>query len=641
MKVFQTIYTSAVTTLENRQGLGRVFCSKDLPEPIREKIAHYEYDSDAGGSPIYCFERLDCSGEKWLLLNKAVPAVDYTGRTSCVSHTLAFRQADLLAMLESWTGPIPTVFEFAKNFKWTTTWQGDPKWETEAEILTLQKAFESVRPTGQIADQDRSPAPLLVFNCGEDGIPKPKCGAWKFSVQTPDEILDQFNRVWLCVDPWSGTRKYGNHLGEPDMGRVSSWDCTFATNLRNNSPTPYEWVVLSPKVPQMPSRETLEPASWGALGVDEIKAKTAANGMPNLLVERIQEGAENWAQRRLREILEELGKTYSKQIENSNQESGRKAQIALRQMKDEVAKDEAKFEEALASEWVVFGPAKQETLTSLEADLRRNRENASRNSGGLLLEYEEKTAQIRALMRFQASVAQDAPGAIRLFDEEFGEFDRLRKQWQEQAPWAHLYEFAKECEVSYEDKKRLAADLTDEKNRLSKDLTSAKLVNDGLSSQLRIASKSKAVKDKSSISLLVVTLGFVIIVLVGLIFWMAYKEPKPKIDDPHAISNLNQKIDVLIAKNNSLTDRNSELININDELKKWNGSLNDEGATLKQGVKKQNVETKGSEGSLKPEEQKSDLNSSDASKDAPGGGVPSSDHARPASTSKSIKDNPE
>lgn len=464
MKVFQTIYTSAVTTLENRQGLGRVFCSEGLPEPIREKIAHYEYDSDAGGAPIYCFERLDWSEEKWLLLNKAVPAVDYTGRTSCVSHTLAFRQSDLLEMLENWTGPIPTVFEFAKNFKWTTTWQGAPKWETEAEILTLQRAFESVRTTGQMADQNRSLAPLLVFKCGEDGIPKPKCGAWKFPGQTPDEILDQFNRVWFCVDPWSGTRKYGNHLGEPDMGRVSSWDCTFATNLRNNSPTPYEWVVLSPKVPQMPSRETLEPAIWNLLGDEEIKARIKANGISNLLVERIQEGAENWAQRRLREKLEEIANDYGRKIRKENEEFSKQADGVVEPLRARVEETKSKLEDARKNGLYQFSEDKKTYLRDTATKMESLREQVRIASKSLFDEYQMKATPIRSLLKGGRMDSSDVSTDDPVFREETQTIQSLGEEWEKIAPCSDLYEMYQTTHKAYDSWKERSDEYANAKN---------------------------------------------------------------------------------------------------------------------------------------------------------------------------------
>lgn len=526
MKVFQTIYTSAVSTLDNRQGLGRVFCSKSLPELIREKIAHYEYDSDAAGAPIYSFEKLDLSGEIWLLLNRAVPAVDYTGRTSCVSHTLAFREADLFAIAQEAKHPIPTVFEFVRNFKWVGVWDVEPRWEADDEVLTLASVFEPALQDARPRMNDRSTASLLAMECGKDGVPKPKRAAWKFTDETPDDILELFDGVWFCLDPWNGTRKHKDMLGEPDVGTVSSWNCTFATNLRNNRPDPYQWVVLPPKVSSMPNRETLEPAGWKSLGDADLRAKIDACGISDLLVERIQEGPLSWARRKLHQKLEHVQSEYESEVRKRNGELTSEVNDLLAEMERKVMETKEIVNEAKDQQCYVVSQETSDYISGVNTRFESIRVKARETSMDLFSTFRDESAPIRSLLGI-AQADDESWECAPVFDAEGQKISSLGDEWKAIAPLADLYNCLKETRTNYTEKEEKFKELLLEKEEIARqknDLytqaASLQSENDRLQRKVLDYQKARVSASSRSSNILLWTTFSVVVVLAAVATWV-------------------------------------------------------------------------------------------------------------------------
>jgi len=323
MKLFQAIVASSVETLDNRQGLGLVECSQHIPEPIKQQARSWGYSSDANGKPIFSLKHIEASGGKWVVMNRTVPATDFTGRASHVSHTIALRLEDLKNWNNQHPGHLVSPFEFMLRFMWKDAWNGTPRWIEAVEEFELDGNVSSHPLKESMPLECSASALLLSFEFQANGKPRPKRLAWKSSDLNSTEMLSLFHQAWIVLDPWRGERKYGNYLGEPESTLAESWDCTFTTNLRDEPPDPYQWVVLSGRDSSQGNREIVDPTSWQSLNEETISNRI---GQPfgNLLVARSQ-NSEIWAQQRISRLLEEIKQTCDATIEDCRIELERTA----------------------------------------------------------------------------------------------------------------------------------------------------------------------------------------------------------------------------------------------------------------------------------------------------------------------------
>jgi hypothetical protein len=339
MKILEAVYTSASENLNGAQGYGFVRCSRCLPVHIKEAAKEFPYSTDAGGQAIYSLKVFG-GGESWLLMNCTHPSLDYTRRPSYISHSLAFRLDELMDFLDSSTTKqvkISSVFEFMTKFKWDSSWSNSetPQWIEESADLEAS-SLEAFHYTD--LDESKFPiGPLLAFDYAEDDSPiKPKLAAWQFENLTPKEMLATFHSAWLCLDPWRGTRKYADLLGEPQLTLRDSWKCSFTTDPKDRETDAYQWTVLSATRPDIPNREKITPSSWEELSPEEVKEKLGPH-FGDLLVERC-EGPESWAQHGLKEKLKPLQEICEEGVKNASWVLREEWEKIIQCVKDETRK---------------------------------------------------------------------------------------------------------------------------------------------------------------------------------------------------------------------------------------------------------------------------------------------------------------
>lgn len=309
MKILKAIVASATETLDHRQGIGLVCCSKGFPESIRRE-ADFGYPPDAGGKAIYTLRLSEGLDPSWVIMNRTQPEADYTYRGTHISHTIAIRQNELMDFLRSADTGINSVFEFMRDFPWVSSWVGVPQWVEDAD--DMDASSEKNRFWAQDPDFGKPLAPqgLLAFDYPEDAPPRAKRAAWRFGDGSPEEILETFHRAWLSLDPWRGLRKYGDHLDEPHISLCESWICAFTTSHRDGSPTdPYQWIALSAARSSIPNRDVIDPAEWNAMSPDAVKERIGSE-LGSLLADRCVQGSEGWANTRLVDKLKNLEKNY-------------------------------------------------------------------------------------------------------------------------------------------------------------------------------------------------------------------------------------------------------------------------------------------------------------------------------------------
>ena len=119
--ILEAIGASHRNTLEGRQGFGLVKCSRAMPRALQDIALRWEYPVTNDKDPVFTLRDIISDGEtRWTLLNRTVPATDFTGRTgSYVSHTLAIRHEDIFAYFESNPGKGVTPFELMLSYPCT------------------------------------------------------------------------------------------------------------------------------------------------------------------------------------------------------------------------------------------------------------------------------------------------------------------------------------------------------------------------------------------------------------------------------------------------------------------------------------------------------------------------------------------
>ena len=490
--LLQAIYTSSVNTLDHRQGLGLVYCSSSMPVAIREMLSRFDYSSDAGGCPIYSFERITLDGEVWLLLNRTVPAVDYTGRSSCVSHTLAMREKELQDCAIKTASSFPNVFEFMRQFSWKSDWNGEPRWESDEEALSIEGSLRSIRLAAGNIGGPRSSSLLLAFKASDGDSLLPYRAAWQIPGEHSDQILDFFASIWLALDPWRGESPYKGILDEPVISPVASWFYSFTTNLRNIRPDPYHWIVLSKNQPSVAGREILDPATWRTADPVDIGARLDDAGIPRLVIDRIEEGPEKWAQRLLRKKLQDLKGEFEERIRSENTEIARKFAELIEQLESSIRGIQSKSPEL----WEIYLqlPDQDGDLPARLADeFARCRRTAESRSQVLLAEYARASALFKNLLRPGPGDEGGLADASPLFGTEDVRFAKLSEKWRELAPVMACFEAYKR---SYDEYKTEFEKLSVDYGHISAELeeTRAKVVS--LSDQLENEVKRRKLEEE-------------------------------------------------------------------------------------------------------------------------------------------------
>ncbi len=316
MKLLQAIVTSSIETLESRQGLGLVECSCTMPDPIKKQARDWGYYSNADGDPIFSFRHIEDPDGKWAVMNRTVPATDFTGRTSYVSHTIALRLTDLKLWMDQHPGRIISPFEFMLGFEWKDKWVGKPRWIKEDEDEEICWDISSYLLKAPIPLECSASAPLLAFDYPRGSSPQAKLLTWKTGKLKSADMLCLFHQAWIALDPWRGENKYRDHLDEPDSSLADAWDCTFTTNLRNERPDPYQWVVLTGESPG--NIETLDITEWQSLD-DSIITQRIGEPIGSLLVAR-SKNPEEWATEGICRLLGELRQIQDAKIEECRTE---------------------------------------------------------------------------------------------------------------------------------------------------------------------------------------------------------------------------------------------------------------------------------------------------------------------------------
>lgn len=610
MRICQAIVASAVETLDGRQGFGLVYCSQALPETIRQEAKGLGYSSDAGDHPIYSLKRIEVSGVQWLLMNRTVPTVDYTGRTSHVSHTVAVEEQSLDEFFSD-KSSITSVFEFMCRFEWRQSWNESSRWlDDEDDVKASNADFFSSAFSDERMSMD--PRPLLAFDFLEGSKPKPKRAVWQIQDKTPEGMLKFFHQAWLGLDPWRGTRKYGDLLGEPAVSLLDSWRYSFTTNLRHGQSDGYQWVVASPDCPSIPNRELIEPSKWESLTPDSIKQKI---GPPfgGLLVDRCVQGPDAWAQSELRLLLDKLKQEYAE-----------KAQIKSKGVKDQVEAIVSDFRgkvDALKASIVLY---EKEGFWSFdkEADIEKTRHqileremNAKGAAENLMKEYHEKADAVAGLLTIdRVSGSDELLAEPHCFPEFLAVFDRLADEYRNKRRIVYICDYAKSWVAEGERLKRENAELNSKLRSTITELEVAKTSYQKLSAQGRTTTSASAGKkdrsDKVQPWHMIAFFAFSVLVIV-MVVWLIMsgrlsvkndvniREAKPKFSRREAIldeENLSLKDDIkrqdfVIKSLNEKIDNLNKLVTFKHEspAKPVTESTADSGNGSKEGGKPANT----------------------------------------------------
>jgi hypothetical protein len=421
MKILQAIVTSASETLDGRQGFGLVRCSRMLPQLIRQEASDLGYSSDAGGKAIYSLKSCPVAESLWLIMNRTVPDVDYTGRTSHISHTIAVREDELRAFLLSINECVASVFEFMERFEWKSSWKGDPTWIEETEDLEAS-SIEGFRSSMGSTAAPLDPHGLLCFDYSETDSPKPKRAAWSFGGASPEEMLETFDRAWLCLDPWRGSRKHGDILGEPHVTLRDSWACSFTTNLRHGRPDFYQWVALSAESPTIPNRDVVDPRAWSEISPDLVKERIHSE-LGRLLVDRCVQGAEAWADEGLVDKLKELEKDYEENAKNFNRDACDEIQSLINGFRSSVEAVKQKISSFEREGYWAYSDEAEKEISWLREELSMRQVSAHQEIKNIRSKYKNNAIQISGLLSpsslEKAGVGNSATNGFPSLTEDF------------------------------------------------------------------------------------------------------------------------------------------------------------------------------------------------------------------------------
>ena len=304
MKVLQAIVASGMETLDNRQGFGLVKCSRAIPEHLRQVCRDRGYPEDAR-EPVLAYWNEDFEGNRWALLNRTVPATDYSGRRSFVSHTLLVRYLDIEAWLNEPSNAYVTPYHVFKQFQWRERWDNDvPAWIDEGDDIELSLHIES--------DSTMPPLPkklpcglLTAFETSNDELLARRV-YMKSRGTDPLQLLERFDLAWTTADPFRFRPDIREHLRAPSVKTSAIWQCTFVSNLAGSRPDSYHWAVVSEHGKFPPNREIV---SLDA-SVNDVSEKPALDGLPSSLYERASD-PQAWAMQMLVGKLDQSSTQWS------------------------------------------------------------------------------------------------------------------------------------------------------------------------------------------------------------------------------------------------------------------------------------------------------------------------------------------
>lgn len=486
MRIYEAVVASSAETLDGQQGFGLVRCSRSLPAELRREARNLGYSDDAGRLPIYAFKRIDVDGKTWLLLNCAVHTVDYTGRASHVSHTIAFLEEEWSDLMER-APRVPSPIEFIRKFAWVSEWEtGRAKeWieEGQDQDLSNLERFLDTPPATSTNDF----ATLLAFEYPQDSPPLPRKILWKCDSSDPHAILDLFHEAWTGLDPWRGERPYGDLLDEPPISIRESWRCSFTTNLRHGRPDPFLWIASSPDCTSLQGREVLDLAKWKLDGADSIKQVIGAR-WGDLLISR-KTSARDWANAALHLMLEKERIAFENKVRAGSEELTEGASKVIAEMKHALLEEEGTLSKlGMRSEMA-------ETRVREWRDRLSQIENRAKERGAEdLQDYRKRTHEIRALLGETQTSCSDAestgaPGER--FLSEWTDFEQLEIKYKQakyqtdldqrykatdeayKAAWRDKESYKEELEISHDDlarERERSKELEDQKWQLQKKL---------------------------------------------------------------------------------------------------------------------------------------------------------------------------
>jgi hypothetical protein len=479
MQILQAIATSSTQTLDGHKGEGLVYCSADLPVAIQQEARHIGYSPDACGQTIYSLKKIDVSAKKWLMMNHTVPAVDYTGRSSYVSHTIAIDEQLLLNHFQEGAF-IPSVFDFMRRFEWRSCWDETPKWLDHSEDLDAS-IVDAFRPEFFDGKNPLDPAPLLAFEYPDGANPTPKRAIWHFDGKNAEEMLEVFHHAWLCLDPWQGVRKHKEHLGEPTVSLLDSWRFPFTTNLRHGQSEDYQWIVASHDCPSIPRVDAIEPLRWTTETPDSIIDRIG-RPLGDLLVERCVQGPEAWAQSELKLLLDKLKREYSEEAQIKSKGIKDQVETLVSDFKGKV--DELKAYVASYEKEGFWSFDKEADIEETRHQIQKRERNAKGAAENLMMEYHEKADTVaRLLAHGRVPGSDEALVEPDCFPEFLTEFDRLAVEYREGRRIVNICEIAKGWRAEAESRQEQKADLDRELSAAKRELEVARISDKCMSSQ--------------------------------------------------------------------------------------------------------------------------------------------------------------
>jgi hypothetical protein len=487
MKIFHAVFGSDLETLEQSQGLGFLYRSVGFPEALMEDAKNFGYPLDAGGHPVFSFKTPKISDACWLLMNRTVQTTDYTQRVIFISHSIAIYQPDFSNFINQRESAIPSVFEFMKNVEWVSSWNGKPQVLDDASDLgaSAAKAFQAESRNHEIQIDAH---PLLAFDYSKGDIPKPKRAIWQFQDTTPEEMLRFFHLAWLCLDPWQGKRKRkcGDHLDEPRVSILDSWQCSFTTNLRHGQSGEYQWVVASPDCPSIPNRELIEPSRWPTESPESIKAvigQHLGQHLGDLLVDRCVQGPVAWAQPKLKLLRAELKQEYSQKTRMKSEEIKDQVEAIVSDFRKKVHTSKVAVDVYEKNNWWHFD--REDDIDIIRSRLDKLEESVKTAAESQKKEYLENSNSVaRCLENIGVSGNDDLMDEPPFFPgESFKEFEKLVGEYKNACRIKLICDLAIEADKSKKELTKLNEELNKKLEGQQVELATAKTAYDRMYQQ--------------------------------------------------------------------------------------------------------------------------------------------------------------
>lgn len=446
MKLLQAIVSSSPETLDGRQGFGLVVCSRSMPEAVRKAAREWEYPADSNGKPVYSFMIVKDRGASWAVMNHTIPATDFTGRSSYVSHTLAVGMEELLQCFGQRPGNVVTPFEVMFHFPWKERWtQADsPHSMEDRDDIVMDDSFFQKRISEPFRPEGVESTPLLAFEYSMPDSVTPRRVGWKVGALEPKDILGLFHAAWITLDPWRGGRNYGEYLGEPNASLADSWECTFATNLRGGRPDDYQWVVLAPGQVSMASRKVIDIEDWKGFQESDV-AREIGGDLGSLLVERSRD-PDGWARGLIERRIGEIAADYRKRI-------GGLANVKEDEIRDKIRE----ISEKHIDYWDNLVKQDRDNslvsatghLDSWRSDIDNIENDIKASNRDLDKEFRKNVSPLYALLgKSSLDSSEERVDAISLFPELRAQFEELKLAYEQIYPYGIALN--KKCELETE-----------------------------------------------------------------------------------------------------------------------------------------------------------------------------------------------